>query len=49
MRATVFVPVNAAVRMAFDPDNPGRWRFHCHNLSHQATGMMTEVACADFA
>jgi FtsP/CotA-like multicopper oxidase with cupredoxin domain len=24
-------------------DNPGRWAFHCHNLYHMATGMMTEV------
>jgi FtsP/CotA-like multicopper oxidase with cupredoxin domain len=30
------------VRIAFDADNPGRWPFHCHNLYHQATGMMTE-------
>ena len=34
---------------AFDADNPGRWLFHCHNLYHQATGMMTEVAYTDFA
>ena len=30
--------------IAFDADNPGRWLFHCHNLYHMATGMMTEVA-----
>jgi FtsP/CotA-like multicopper oxidase with cupredoxin domain len=24
-------------------DNPGRWAFHCHNLYHMMTGMMTEV------
>jgi FtsP/CotA-like multicopper oxidase with cupredoxin domain len=35
--------------VAFDADNPGRWLFHCHNLYHQATGMMTEVAYTDFA
>ena len=31
------------VRIAFDADNPGRWAFHCHNLYHMQTGMMTEV------
>jgi FtsP/CotA-like multicopper oxidase with cupredoxin domain len=44
MRDTVFVPANGSVRIAFDADNPGRWLFHCHNLYHMATGMMTEVA-----
>ena len=38
----------AGVRVAFDADNPGRWLFHCHNLYHMATGMMTEVAYANF-
>jgi FtsP/CotA-like multicopper oxidase with cupredoxin domain len=33
----------AAVRIAFDADNPGRWALHCHNLDHMQTGMMTEV------
>ena len=31
-----------SVRVAFDADNPGRWAFHCHNLYHMMTGMMTE-------
>jgi FtsP/CotA-like multicopper oxidase with cupredoxin domain len=26
-----------------DADNPGRWAFHCHNLYHMMTGMLTEV------
>jgi FtsP/CotA-like multicopper oxidase with cupredoxin domain len=34
----------ATVDLIFDADNPGRWLFHCHNLMHMATGMMTEVA-----
>jgi FtsP/CotA-like multicopper oxidase with cupredoxin domain len=46
MRDTVLVPVEGAVTLAFDADNPGRWLFHCHNLFHMATGMMTEVAYA---
>lgn len=44
MRDTVLVPAQSAVTVAFDADNPGRWLFHCHNLFHMATGMMTEFA-----
>ncbi|MBI2257223.1 MAG: multicopper oxidase family protein [Proteobacteria bacterium] len=44
MRDTVLVPVGGKVSVAFDADNSGRWPFHCHNLLHMATGMMTEVA-----
>ncbi len=44
MRDTVLVmPKGARVRVAFDANNPGRWAFHCHNLYHMQTGMMTEV------
>jgi FtsP/CotA-like multicopper oxidase with cupredoxin domain len=46
MRDTVLVPVEGSVTLAFDADNPGRWLFHCHNLYHMATGMMTELAYA---
>ena len=42
LRDTVLVPVSGSVTIAFDADNPGRWLFHCHNLFHMATGMMTE-------
>ena len=49
MRDTVLVPANGTVRVAFDAINPGRWLFHCHNLYHMATGMMTEVAYTGFA
>jgi FtsP/CotA-like multicopper oxidase with cupredoxin domain len=43
VRDTVLVtPMMGHVRIAFDADNPGRWAFHCHNLYHMATGMMTE-------
>ncbi len=42
VRDTVMVPPNGTVRVAFDADNPGRWAFHCHNLYHLATGMITE-------
>jgi FtsP/CotA-like multicopper oxidase with cupredoxin domain len=49
VRDTVLVPPKTAVRIAFDADNPGRWAFHCHNLYHQATGMMTVIAYEGFA
>ena len=29
--------------ISFDADNPGLWVFHCHNLYHMASGMMTTV------
>jgi FtsP/CotA-like multicopper oxidase with cupredoxin domain len=42
VRDTVLVPPMGSVTIAFDADNPGRWAFHCHNLYHMMTGMMTE-------
>jgi len=43
VRDTVLVPPMGSVTTAFDADNPGRWAFHCHNLYHMMTGMVTEV------
>lgn len=43
MRDTVQVPAKGSVKIAFDADNPGRWVFHCHNLLHMESGMITEV------
>lgn len=43
VRDTVLVPPMSSVTVALDADNPGRWLFHCHNLLHMASGMMTEV------
>jgi FtsP/CotA-like multicopper oxidase with cupredoxin domain len=43
VRDTVLVPPMGSVTIAFEADNPGRWAFHCHNLYHMTTGMMTEV------
>ena len=43
VRDTVLVPPRGSVTIAFDADNPGRWAFHCHNLYHMMTGMMTEL------
>jgi FtsP/CotA-like multicopper oxidase with cupredoxin domain len=42
VRDTVLVSPGGRVRIAFEADNPGRWAFHCHNLYHMETGMMTE-------
>jgi len=43
LRDTVHVPAKGSARIAFDANNPGRWVFHCHNLLHMDTGMITEV------
>jgi FtsP/CotA-like multicopper oxidase with cupredoxin domain len=43
LRDTVQVPAKGSVKIAFDADNPGCWLFHCHNLLHMETGMITEV------
>jgi FtsP/CotA-like multicopper oxidase with cupredoxin domain len=43
LRDTELVPIGGSVTIAFDADNPGRWMFHCHNLYHMLSGMMTEV------
>ena len=43
VRDTVLVPPMGSITIAFDANNPGRWAFHCHNLYHMMTGMMTEV------
>ena len=42
VRDTVLVTPKGSVRFAFDANNPGRWAFHCHNLYHMESGMMTE-------
>jgi FtsP/CotA-like multicopper oxidase with cupredoxin domain len=42
IRDTVMVPAMGAVTIAFDANNPGAWAFHCHNLYHQLSGMMTQ-------
>lgn len=44
VRDTELVPAGGRVTIAFDADNSGRWMFHCHNLYHMLSGMMTEVA-----
>jgi len=43
LRDTLQVPPSGSAKIAFDADNPGKWLFHCHNLLHMDTGMMTEL------
>lgn len=43
MRDTVLVPSMGSVKVEFDAVNPGRWLYHCHNLYHMMTGMMSEI------
>ncbi|NNJ05915.1 multicopper oxidase family protein [Streptomyces sp. PKU-MA01144] len=31
----------------FDADNPGLWMFHCHNIYHSESGMMTTLTYKD--
>ena len=44
MRDTVLIPPMAAVTIAFEANNPGKWPLHRHQLYHMASGMMTFVA-----
>ncbi len=41
---TVIVLPNQTVVVDFDADNPGQWVIHCHNIYHEASGMMTVVS-----
>lgn len=43
LRDTVLMTSGETREIAFMADNPGKWLFHCHMLSHAASGMMTWV------
>ena len=43
VRDTVLVSPEQTVTVAFDAGNPGVWAFHCHNLYHMESGMMTTL------
>lgn len=43
LRDTTLVERGASRDIAFVADNPGEWLFHCHMLSHGASGMMTRI------
>ncbi|MBJ6363684.1 multicopper oxidase family protein [Paenibacillus sp. GCM10012307] len=34
--------------VAFEADNPGDWMFHCHDLHHASSGMVTHLLYTDF-
>jgi FtsP/CotA-like multicopper oxidase with cupredoxin domain len=40
---TVAVLPHQTVTVQFDADNPGRWMTHCHNVYHEAAGMMAAI------
>lgn len=41
VRDTVLMPPMRSVTIAVDAVNVGQWAFHCHQLYHMATGMIT--------
>ena len=38
---TVLLAPKERVTVAFVADNPGDWKFHCHLIEHQETGMLS--------
>ena len=45
-RDTELLEPDDRVRIAFVADNPGKWLFHCHMLSHHMAGMGTWIDVA---
>ena len=43
LRDTILMTPQEEREIAFVADNPGKWMFHCHMLSHQAAGMMSWI------
>jgi FtsP/CotA-like multicopper oxidase with cupredoxin domain len=41
---TTIVRPDTSVAVDFLADNPGQWMVHCHNIYHQAGGMMTVLS-----
>ena len=46
LRDTLLMFAGETRSIAFGADNPGKWLFHCHMLSHAESGMMTWVEVA---
>lgn len=44
LRDTTLVMPREEREIAFVANNPGKWMFHCHMLSHQAAGMMSWIS-----
>ncbi|MED0676062.1 multicopper oxidase family protein [Aneurinibacillus thermoaerophilus] len=43
IKDTLNVKPGETYEVEFVADNPGNWMFHCHDLHHASTGMMTTV------
>jgi FtsP/CotA-like multicopper oxidase with cupredoxin domain len=43
IKDTLTVKPGETYEVEFVADNPGNWMFHCHDLHHASTGMMTTV------
>ncbi|MDP4549615.1 multicopper oxidase family protein [Alkalihalobacillus macyae] len=48
IKDTLNVKPGETYEVAFLADNPGNWLFHCHDLHHAATGMMSLVTYNNF-
>ena len=46
LRDTLLMRRGETVEIAFVADNPGDWLFHCHMLSHRASGMVSWLRVA---
>lgn len=46
MRDTILNSGGQTTEIAFKADNPGKWLFHCHMLSHAEAGMRTWIDVA---
>ncbi|KNG95679.1 multicopper oxidase family protein [Pseudaestuariivita atlantica] len=46
LRDTTLIFGDQTREIAFVADNPGNWLFHCHMLSHAASGMTTRIEVA---
>lgn len=48
IKDTINLKPGEEVVVAFEADNPGDWMFHCHDLHHASSGMVTDVLYTDY-
>jgi FtsP/CotA-like multicopper oxidase with cupredoxin domain len=48
MKDTLNIKPGEEYVVAFKADNPGNWMFHCHDLHHASSGMVTQVKYKGF-
>jgi FtsP/CotA-like multicopper oxidase with cupredoxin domain len=48
IKDTLNVKYGKTYEVAFVADNPGNWLFHCHDLHHASSGMVTTVKYNNF-